>query len=62
MDPTEVVWGGMYRIHLAQETDQLWDPFEHGNELSISTEGWKFLDYLSDYQLLKNESSSRSIL
>jgi hypothetical protein len=30
---------------------------EHGNEPSISIKGGEFLDYLSDYQLLKKDSA-----
>jgi hypothetical protein len=28
---------------------------EHGNELSVSIKGGKFLDHLSEYWLLKND-------
>jgi len=33
------------------------DSCEHGNEPSVSIKGWGFLDYLSDYKLLKNDCS-----
>jgi hypothetical protein len=33
------------------------DCCEHGNETSGSIKGGEFLDYLSDYQLLRSESA-----
>jgi hypothetical protein len=33
---------------------------EHGNEPSVSINGGEFLDYISDYQLLKKDSASWS--
>jgi len=39
-------------IHLAQDRDQL-GTCNHGNEPSTSLKAKEFLDYLSDYQLLK---------
>jgi hypothetical protein len=30
-------------------------PYEHGNELSGSIKGWEFLEFLSDYWLLKKD-------
>jgi hypothetical protein len=33
---------------------------EYGNEPSVSIKGGVFLDYLSDYQLLKKDSTSYS--
>jgi hypothetical protein len=30
---------------------------EHGNEISGSIKGGEFLDYISDYQLLKKDSA-----
>jgi hypothetical protein len=32
------------------------DSFEHGNEISGSTQGRIFLDQLSDYQILNKDS------
>jgi hypothetical protein len=33
------------------------DSCEHGNKPSVSIEGGEFLDWLSDYQLLKKDSA-----
>jgi len=34
---------------------------EHGNETSGPIKGWKFLNHLSDYKLLKEDSAPRTI-
>jgi hypothetical protein len=44
-------------IHLAKDRGLWWVLVTHGNEPSGSIKGGEFLDKLSDYKLLKNEST-----
>jgi hypothetical protein len=37
-------------------------PSEHGNEPSVYINGGVFLDYMNDYQLLRNISAVKSML
>jgi hypothetical protein len=47
-----LVWEGVDWMYLAQDRDQ-WPGFcGHGNEPSVSIKGGKFLNWLSDCQLL----------
>jgi hypothetical protein len=49
MDLREIGWGGMNWIDLAQDR-------EHGNEISGSINCWEILEYLHNWQLLKEDS------
>jgi hypothetical protein len=42
-------------MHLAEDTDHLVGPCEHSYEPSGSVEDREFLDYPSDYKLIKKE-------
>jgi hypothetical protein len=47
-------------IHLAQDRVQWWTPCEHNNEPSGFIKDRKYLDQMSDHQLLKKASAPRS--
>jgi hypothetical protein len=44
MDLSEIGWGGMDWIHLAQDRSQWLSSCEHGNEPSGSIKGGEYLD------------------
>jgi hypothetical protein len=56
-DLREVGWEVEDWMHLAQDREPVAGYREHDNELSGSMTSRKIFDYLSDYQLLKNESA-----
>jgi hypothetical protein len=57
MDLRIIIWEGVNCMHLAQDRDQWWDHVktEDGNEASGCIKSWEFLDYFSDYKLLKKD-------
>jgi hypothetical protein len=57
MDLSEIRWGVVDWIHLAQDKDQWRCLNEHGNKRLDSIKGGEFIDWLSDYQLLKEDST-----
>jgi hypothetical protein len=58
MDLRKIVWGGMDRIHLAQDRSQFEGCCEHGNEPSDSIKCWEVLEWLHNWHLLKKVSAT----
>jgi hypothetical protein len=60
MNLIEIGWYGVDWIHLAQDRDHLW-AFGHHNEPTDPVRGRKYIDWLSDYHLLKKELYSMGL-
>jgi hypothetical protein len=56
MDVREIGWECVDWIDVAQDRGQ-WQVVVNGNEPEVPKKGGEFLDYLSDYYLLKNSAA-----